>query len=177
MGDRRYRGRNFGDRDRRRGRPAATQLTVLGTSEVLFAGVDFSNKHGLWATNGSPGGTSEILSTNAPGGGLNPTDLIAVNTDSWKTGKSGIFGAGSNWTASSAPTSSQEAVIAVAGTYTVSAISGATVAALRHRQQDRNASGHQRGHVRGDKRYRPGRQSRHRRCAERRDFCAGGNFP
>jgi hypothetical protein len=117
-------------RDRRRGRPAATQLTVLGTSEVLFAGVDFSNKHGLWATNGSPGGTSEILSTNAPGGGLNPTDLIAVNTDSWKTGKSGIFGAGSNWTASSAPTSSQEAVIAVAGTYTVSAISGATVAAL-----------------------------------------------
>ena len=54
----------------------------------------------------------------------------AVNTDSWKTGKSGIFGAGSNWTATSAPTSSQEAVIAVAGTYTVSAISGATVAAL-----------------------------------------------
>ena len=47
----------------------------------------------------------------------------------------------------------------------------------RHRQQDRDASGHQRGHVHGDEGYRPGRQSRHRRRAERRDFCARGNFP
>ena len=29
-----------------------TQLTVL-SSEVLFAGVDFTNAHGLWATNGA----------------------------------------------------------------------------------------------------------------------------
>ena len=47
----------------------------------------------------------------------------------------------------------------------------------RHRQQDRDASGHQRGHVHGDEGYRPGRQSRHRRRAERRDFFVpGGTF-
>ena len=72
--------------------------------------------------------------TGSAGNALSPSlsaDLkTTVNTNSWKTGKSGIFGAGSNWTATSAPTSGQEAVIAVAGTYTVSAISGATVAAL-----------------------------------------------
>ena len=45
---------------------------------VGVAGVDFTNKHGLWATNGALGGTSEILSTNAPGGGLNPTDYFTV---------------------------------------------------------------------------------------------------
>ena len=55
---------------------------------------------------------------------------LAVNTDDWKVGKSGVFGAGSNWSLSAAPTSVQEAVISVGGTYTVSGITDTTVAAL-----------------------------------------------
>ena len=53
----------------------------------MFAGVDFTNKHGLWATNGALGGTSEILSTNAPGGGLNPTDLTVFGSKVLFAGK------------------------------------------------------------------------------------------
>ena len=63
-----------------------TQLTVL-SGTVAFAGVDFTNKHGLWATNGALGGTSEILSTNAPGGGLNPTDLTVFGSKVLFAGK------------------------------------------------------------------------------------------
>jgi hypothetical protein len=56
-----------------------TDLTVL-SSEVLFAGIDFTNSHGLWVTNGQQAGTSEILTTSAANGGLNPTDLTAFGS-------------------------------------------------------------------------------------------------
>jgi hypothetical protein len=54
----------------------------------------------------------------------------AVNADFWKTGKSGNFAAGSNWTLNAPPAPGQEAVIGVAGTYTVSVTSAAAVAAI-----------------------------------------------
>jgi hypothetical protein len=60
-----------------------------------------------------------------------PLDLkLGVNAVSWKTGKSGVYSAGSNWSGGSAPTSSQEAALNVGGTYTVSVTADADVAAL-----------------------------------------------
>ena len=55
---------------------------------------------------------------------------LGVNADFWKTGKSGNFAAGSNWTLNAPPAPGQEAVIGVAGTYTVSVTSAAAVAAI-----------------------------------------------
>lgn len=55
---------------------------------------------------------------------------LAVNTDDWKTGKSNLFSTASAWTESAPPASTQEAVISVGGTYTVSATANATVGAL-----------------------------------------------
>ena len=55
---------------------------------------------------------------------------LAINADSWKVGKGGVFNSGPNWSAGTAPVSSQEAVVSVAGAYIVSATSAATVAAL-----------------------------------------------
>ena len=57
---------------------------------------------------------------------------IAVNVDSWVHGSSGNFNSGADWTLNAPPTSSQEASLGVAGSYTVSVGSGASdsVAAL-----------------------------------------------
>jgi hypothetical protein len=50
---------------------------------------------------------------------------------------------------------------------------GLWLGGARHRQQDRDSSGHQRRHVHADERYRPGCQSRHCCGAERRVFAPG----
>ncbi len=55
---------------------------------------------------------------------------IPCNTDFWSVGKSGNFVSGSNWTLGAPPTSSQDASINVAGTYTVSSTANTTVEAL-----------------------------------------------
>ena len=55
---------------------------------------------------------------------------LAINADSWKVGSSGNFTTSADWTLGAPPTSSQEASISHAGTYTVSSTVDATVAAL-----------------------------------------------
>jgi fibronectin-binding autotransporter adhesin len=67
---------------------------------------------------------------NALASGLSSDLKLGVNADFWKTGKSGNFATGSNWTLNAPPSSGQEAVINVAGTYTVSVTSAAAVAAI-----------------------------------------------
>jgi hypothetical protein len=110
---------------------SATYVSGGGTTSLTFRYVAGGETTAdLKITGIESAGTVTGSAGNALSSSLSADLKIAVNADSWKTGKSGIFGAGSNWTANSAPTSGQEAVIAVAGTYTVSAISGATVAAL-----------------------------------------------
>src|SRR5262249_37501084 len=54
-------------------------FTVFG-SEVLFAGTDPSNKRGLWVTDGTSAGTSEIMA-GASSLGLSPTNIIAVGSE------------------------------------------------------------------------------------------------
>jgi ELWxxDGT repeat protein len=110
---------------------SATYVSGSGTTSLTFRYVAGGETTAdLKITGIESAGTVTGSAGNALSSSLSADLKIAVNADFWKTGKSGIFGAGSNWTATSAPTSGQEAVIAVAGTYTVSAISGATVAAL-----------------------------------------------
>ena len=67
---------------------------------------------------------------NALSSGLSSDLKLGVNADFWKTGKSGNFATGSNWTLNAPPAPGQEAVINVAGTYTVSVTSAAAVAAI-----------------------------------------------
>ena len=55
---------------------------------------------------------------------------LAINANSWKVGSSGNFTTSADWTLGAPPTSSQEASISHAGTYTVSSTADATVAAL-----------------------------------------------
>jgi hypothetical protein len=78
------------------------------------------------------GGTITASGGNGLSSNLSSNLSLAVNADSWKTGASGNFTSGAKWSLGSAPTSSQEASIAVAGTYTVSVTNGtsAMVAAL-----------------------------------------------
>jgi autotransporter passenger strand-loop-strand repeat protein len=110
---------------------SATYVSGNGTTSLTFRYSAGSETTGdLKITGIESAGTVTGSAGNALSPNLSADLKIAVNANSWKTGKSGIFGAGSNWTANSPPTSSQEAVIAVAGTYTGSAISAATVAAL-----------------------------------------------
>ncbi len=75
-------------------------------------------------------GTITGSASNELSSSLSSNLKLAINTDSWKVGKSGTFGSGANWTLSAPPTSSQEASLSVAGTYTVSSTGDATVAAL-----------------------------------------------
>jgi hypothetical protein len=53
-----------------------SDLTVFG-NEVLFAGKDKDGLHGLWETNGTPGGTSELFAGAAPTG-LLPSGLTVL---------------------------------------------------------------------------------------------------
>ena len=110
---------------------SATYVSGSGTTALTF---DYAAGSETTADLKITGIESAGTVTGSAGNALSSSrssDLkIGVNADFWKTGKSGIFGAGANWTTNSAPTSTQEAVISVGGTYTVSATSGATIAAL-----------------------------------------------
>jgi len=73
-------------------------LTVFG-NEVLFNGTDASEYQGLWVTNGTAAGTSELGVSGASPGGFNPSDLtvfgnrvLFAGTDA--TGYSGYAGTG-----------------------------------------------------------------------------------
>ena len=76
------------------------------------------------------GGTVTDVAGNALPSTLTSALKLAVNTDDWKTDKSGLYGAGTNWSGGTAPTSGEEAVISIGGTYTVSGITNTTVAAI-----------------------------------------------
>jgi len=60
---------------------SASDLTVLG-SEVLFYGVNTAGHHGLWVTNGTATGTSELTGiTGANIDGVQPTDLTVFGNE------------------------------------------------------------------------------------------------
>ena len=135
------------------GSPLTVSLT-LSEAVTVSSGVSLQLNDGAIATYTSGGGTSTLVFTYVPGAettadlrvtGINgaildaagneftgsvATDLkVAVNANSWKSGKSGNFLSGTNWILGSAPAAGQEASFTVAGAYTVSNTSG-TVAAL-----------------------------------------------
>jgi hypothetical protein len=58
-----------------------TDLTVFN-NEVLFNGADADGLSGLWATNGTAGGTHELIAE-APGAssGLDPTDMTVIGNE------------------------------------------------------------------------------------------------
>jgi hypothetical protein len=113
---------------------AASYVSGSGTTSLTFDYVPGAETTADLKITGidQTGGTI----TGSGGNGL-PSNLssdlaLTVNADSWKTGAGGNFSSAAKWTLGSTPTSSQEASLAVAGTYTVSVTSGAsaTVAAL-----------------------------------------------
>ena len=56
-------------------------FTVFG-AEVLFRGIDTAGATGLWKTNGTAGGTSEITGISGTAStGINPTDMTVLNGD------------------------------------------------------------------------------------------------
>ena len=57
----------------------APGFTIFG-DEVLFRGVDTAGAAGLWMTDGTATGTSEIVGINgAPSTAINPTDITVYN--------------------------------------------------------------------------------------------------
>ena len=47
--------------------------------EVLFSGLDANNSNGLWITDGTAAGTSEVITVGGSGSGLFPSDLTPLN--------------------------------------------------------------------------------------------------
>ena len=96
LGDQRNIGRDVGDRLRRIDESSDVHnITSIG-STVVFAGVDSSGDTGVWATNGTPVGTIEILDGSQAGHNLSPARfvwydgrLLFEGTDS--TGKVGLW--------------------------------------------------------------------------------------
>ena len=69
-------------------------FTVFG-DEVLFRGVDTAGAYGLWKTNGTAAGTTEITGINgAASGGINPTDITVFDGIALFNGASSANAAG-----------------------------------------------------------------------------------
>src|SRR5262249_39291183 len=54
---------------------------VVFGSEVLFGGIDTANKAGLWVTDGTAAGTSEISVAGAAASGLHPENLFVYGSE------------------------------------------------------------------------------------------------
>ena len=109
----------------------ASFVSASNTSSLVFTYSVGSEATGdLKITGVESGGT-----VTGPGGDLLSSSLsedlnLAINTDAWKTGKSGNFAVGSNWSLGAAPAFGEDGSIAAAGVYTVSDTTNATVGAL-----------------------------------------------
>ena len=90
--------------------------------QVLFTGLNSSSHLGLWATNGTSAGTTELASG---GGALNPSDLTVFNGQVLFNGNSNL------WVSNGA----------VAGTHAVSGITGSSFGVLN--PQDLTVFGNQ----------------------------------
>jgi hypothetical protein len=88
-------------------------FTVFG-DEVLFRGVDAAGAFGLWKTNGTAAGTTEITGIDgAPSGGINPTDITVFDGKALFNSASGTNAAGPAgdlglWTTDGTATGTQE---------------------------------------------------------------------
>jgi ELWxxDGT repeat protein len=94
--------------------PTLYNMVVLN-GEVLFAGLDASNHVGLWTTNGTAAGTSELTGITAAANSFDPQDLTVFNGEVLFNGFDSSFKEGlwvTNGTAS--------------GTYELTGISGAS---------------------------------------------------
>jgi ELWxxDGT repeat protein len=91
-------------------------LAAFG-NEVLFNGTDVNNLQGLWETNGTPGGTIELLAA-APGGGgssdpagLDPSGFEIFNGEVLFSGKD-ASGKSQLWETNGQPGGTNEVVVA-----------------------------------------------------------------
>jgi hypothetical protein len=142
---------------------SATYVGVSGTTSLTFDYVVGSETAADLRITGIENAATVVDSAgNALSSGLLSDLKTAVNADFWKTGKSGNFAAGSNWTLNAPPAPGQEAVIGVH-------IRGGGCGD-QHRQQGRNAVDCQRSDLQCRERHRYRRQSRRRRGAQRRDL-------
>jgi ELWxxDGT repeat protein len=83
-------------------------LVTFGVGEVLFNGYDSGGARGLWITNGTVSGTSEVTS-GAPSHGLNPMDMTAFNGEFIFDGTN-AFGVQGLWLTNGTAAGTQEIV-------------------------------------------------------------------
>jgi ELWxxDGT repeat protein len=87
---------------------------------ALFNGTDTDGLLGLWVTNGTPAGTSELTGiSGASTGGLNPADLTVFNGEALFNGADAADNFGL-WVTNGTP----------AGTFELTGISGASTGGL-----------------------------------------------